>query len=73
MSDSQDLVIHRASHRSGQMVSGVLGQERGWQAGKGCAGFSEIIQDAPLHTYTHTHLPTRTPVSPFYLAEVRCL
>lgn len=65
----RDLVIHR----SRQLASGELAQEKGRPEGEGCSGHSKVIQDAhptippaaplPPHTHTHTRkLPHQIPV-----------
>ena len=63
----RDLVIHR----SRQLASGELAQEKGRPEGEGCSGHSKVIQDAhptippaappapATHTHTHTHTHTQ--------------
>ena len=65
----RDLVIHR----SRQLASGELEQEKGRLEGEGCSGHSKVIQDThrpnpTTHTHTHTHtrgnFPTRSQSEP---------
>lgn len=56
MSDSWDLLIHRASHRAGQMATGELGQEKEWQ-GVRSALATKVISPPLIHT--PGNLPTR--------------
>lgn len=49
MSDSRDLLIHRASHRAGLMETGEFGQEKKWQAVRAALA-AKVIRPSLIHT-----------------------
>lgn len=49
MSDSRDLLIHRASHRAGLMETGEFGQEKEWQRVRAALA-AKVISPSLIHT-----------------------